>query len=162
MPWISAGLGVHDEIASVMLKRLTDRKQKTLVVSKGRFSIPYRVQAGDVGPISLGQIEGSIDVGGKATLRIRFSGDSLPGDLVSTLPAREATLDYVRAFALTMTFSANGRDYDARLSSGTSCEHIYSDAGTFKQGHSGSKDRGAKCTSDVECESGACSKGFCR
>jgi len=110
---------------------------KALVVSKGRFTIPYTVDArsgrgATYGATTLGQIDGSIAVTGKVALRTWFSVSELPPEITDGREPSESTLDYVRAFGLEMTFSTNGNERHARLSAGDDCEILLESKSTFK------------------------------
>jgi hypothetical protein len=141
-----------------------------LVVSKGRFSIPYTVEAMDgrghqYGDTTLGQIDGSIAASGKVTLRTSFSITELPPEIANGRKADEATLDYVRAFVPTMTFSTHGAARLVELTYGHTCEIKFESKSTFKQGRSVSpparKAEGASCSRDSECKSDNCTSGHC-
>src|SRR6187431_627441 len=104
------------------------REFKTLVVSHGRFTMPYTISARsgrgiDYGETTLGKIDGSIAANGKVTLRPWFSMRELPPEITDGREPSEATLDYVRAFAstLTMTFTTNGAARYATLSVDNAC-----------------------------------------
>jgi hypothetical protein len=145
---------------------------KDLVVSKGRFSFPYVIEARDghghdYGDVTLGQIDGSIAANGKVTLRTWFSVTELPPEIADSRKADKVILDYVRAFIPTMTFSTHGA---ARLGDMTygndACEIQFESKSTFKQGRSVAPSRkgnadGATCSRDSECKSDNCTSGHC-
>jgi len=120
--------------------RCPKQEFKELVVSKGRFTIPYTVDANSghgvtYGETTLGQIDGSIAATGKVTLRTSFSVSELPPEITDGREPSKSTLDYVRAFGLKMTFSTNGNERHASLSAGNDCEILLESKSTFKPAH---------------------------
>ena len=100
-----------------------------LVVKKGRFSLPWHVDAIDGrghdwgGEIALGQIDGSIAASGAVKLRPRFAVSELPPELVGGRDAKEATLAYVKAHAPTMKLTTVSGTRHMHLAFGKACSY---------------------------------------
>jgi len=132
-----------------------------LVVTKGRFSIPYvvTVHAGDV---TIGRIDGSIAASGAVKLRAWLSISELPPELadVGETPD-QSTLAYLRAFAPTMAFKKDGKMRTAELTA-AGCNVWFEGKDTFKQGRSVAPKNlktGASCTDGIDCKSHVCEVG---
>jgi hypothetical protein len=96
------------------------RKLESLVVAKGKFSIPWAVDArGDAG-YPVGTIDGVIAADGKVTLRPSITVDSLPASVTSHFETKKtsaAAMTLLRAWdPLTATFeqAAHKTQYDAK------------------------------------------------
>jgi hypothetical protein len=135
-----------------------------LVVSKGHFSIPYIIRIAEgYDRLTVGTLEGSVAANGKVTLRVSFL-DKLPAKSIAQSPAKERTLDELRAApTLTMTFEkGDGPNRYAKLTTGPKCIRQFQNTSTFKQGHAHGKIDGAQCTRDGECTSLSCVANVCR
>jgi hypothetical protein len=100
----------------------------SVVVKKGRFSLPWHVDGvdghgRDWGEITLGQIVGSIAASGAVKLRPWFAVSELPPELVDGRDAKEATLAYVKAHTPTMTFTTVAGRRHTHLAFGKACSY---------------------------------------
>jgi len=124
----------------------TDAAIKKLVVTKGKFSLPWLLSADrgysgehrDDAPI--GRIDGVIAADGKTTLRVTFTITELPPEIIEKVHDATATLEYVRTLKPTMKFESDGGKMNpsgqgrkATLSfDGDQCEYHY-EASEYKR-----------------------------
>jgi len=101
---------------------------KQLIVKKGRFSFPWRIEANDerFGKVAIGQVDGSISASGAVKLRSWFTVTELPPELADG--HNEATLAHVRTLVPTMKFAYTNGARQTKLSFGKLCAYELEDA----------------------------------
>jgi hypothetical protein len=157
----------------------TKAGMRELVVTKGRFSIPWNPRTAR-GGVQVGALDGVINADGSVALLPAFTIAELPSE-VTERAGDTATLAGLRSAAFTMRFiidSGASRGRRAGLSFGRSCTYSLrardytedtSPSGPARAGAGKRNTRspahglanGASCTWSDDCASGHCSSGKC-
>ncbi|HEY3802960.1 MAG TPA: hypothetical protein VGL61_10155 [Kofleriaceae bacterium] len=101
------GLGI---MASQDWRCPTTATLQKLVVSKGRFSLPWnlstdRSDGGKYDDATVGKIDGVVAADGKVTLRATVTIDEMPPEVTEIVRDGTATVAYLRTLKPTMTFA---------------------------------------------------------